>query len=117
MPKRSWGMKAEDYKPCTSTTPNPNPYRFEIIWDTTKSGQPLKTPILACIKYLDCTSFEGQKFIIFRSKLDYLRLIREGFIDPHFDDKGIIVARFNPNESAFAKQCSQLFSAKSHRMI
>lgn len=80
------------YTPILETAPNPNPYRFTIL-----GYEQYGRYLLAEIKYLDCTTFDGRKLIIFKD-LTPLFLELETYIDPHFFEDGNIVARFIPNK-------------------
>jgi hypothetical protein len=74
--------------------PNPKPNNYKIV----KELQ-IKDYLIIQIKYLDCTNYEGNKILVFRSTLKNILNRNKGLIDPHFsDNKKFIspIARFRP---------------------
>lgn len=74
--------------------PNPNPYRFQIqqafVWNK---------HILVRVKYPDCTTFEGEKLMLFlNTTLEQITKAR--FLDPHFSNGPGLhpAARFEPTD-------------------
>jgi hypothetical protein len=85
-----------NYKPKTVVTPpNPDPKHFKI----TKWEQ-IGPHLVACIKYPGCTTYEGNKILVFEeTRLEDLAGC--SLIDPHFSDNApkttrVPVARFEP---------------------
>ena len=73
---------------------SPDPKRYKIL-DYKEDNKYL----LIKIKYLDCTNYEGEKILLY--KTSYMRLISQQLIDPHFsENKNYIspIARFEPTE-------------------
>jgi hypothetical protein len=67
---------------------NPNPERFEVIKRRTW------IPFYAALhlRYGGCTNYEGEKILV----IDYSKRGIPKEIDPHFNEDGIVVARFQP---------------------
>lgn len=86
----------------TKNLPNPNPSNYKII----RSKQVGKYLVIK-IKYSDCTNYEGNKILIFRSTLEKLK--KQKLIDPHFsENKNFIspIARFEPTFSGWINALS-----------
>ena len=72
--------------------PNPNPKRFSIVSVTFYSNA-----YVLLVNYPDCTTYEGNKLIVFRGKFPGVENIQ--WLDPHFfRDHKSPVARFRPDE-------------------
>ena len=74
--------------------PNPNPSRFKILQTFVWNNH-----ILVRVKYPDCTSYEGEKLLLYlNTSLE--QIAREKFLDPHFSDKPGLYpnARFEPTD-------------------
>jgi hypothetical protein len=72
---------------------NPDPENFKIV-DAAQIGDFL----ILKINYPDCTNFEGNKILVFKS-VSPLDLLKQQVIDPHFMDSDRIkspIARFTP---------------------
>ena len=67
--------------PTSVTSPNPNPYRFEVIKRRDNSKY-----ILLILKYQDCTTYNGYKVLLYKieDKNEVDRMIRDKNLDPHF---------------------------------
>lgn len=77
--------------------PNPNPKNYRIL----KKSQ-IGNYLAIKIKYLDCTNYEGNKILVFKSNIDKLKA--QKYIDPHFcDDEKFIspIARFTPDNEGW----------------
>ena len=82
MPKPfSSGRRYTPATPVAETTPNPNPYRFEIL--EVVEG---KRGVAARIKYEGCTTFGGVKILCWISKAIAAKTLSSTSIDPHFSD-------------------------------
>lgn len=81
---------------CTPTSanapaPNPNPGRFKVL-GTEQVGR----NVVAKIKYLDCTNFEGVKICVYRG-VSCSQIREARILDPHFAERGLApFARFEP---------------------
>ena len=81
---------------CTPTSanapaPNPNPGRF-VLLGTEQVGP----HVVAKIKYLDCTNFEGVKVCVYRCAT-CSQIRKAHMLDPHFAERGLApFARFTP---------------------
>jgi len=79
------------------TTPNPNPFRYKILSSRTFHGWN-STFLMVEVKYLDCTTFEGHKILIYKNTMLNKIVTSEG-LDPHFFEKGVSpIARFAPSD-------------------
>ncbi len=69
------------YCPDTDISPNPNPYRFEVI-DIEQSPEYL----LLILKYEGCTTYNGHKVLLYdiNDKPSVLKMISDKNLDPHF---------------------------------
>ena len=80
--------------------PNPNPFNYIMQrYAVSELG------ILVEVKYPDCTTFEGNKIILYRgNNLSIDQLKREKSLDPHFQ-KGLKIfkpfARLEPTEDGW----------------
>lgn len=74
---------------------NPNPFLYEIV-----KAKQLGDLIIAQIKYIGCTNFEGNKILVFQgiSLYEFKKLVE---IDPHFAVDSKIIARFVPTEEGW----------------
>lgn len=73
----------------------PDPTRFEI-----EQAEQVGDAVVALIHYPNCTNFEGRKIIIFGdTSLEEIEERKE--IDPHFSEKGDVVARLRPDENGW----------------
>jgi hypothetical protein len=81
-------------KKCRGTPVKPKSERF-----TLERVHGVGTYVCALIHYLDATDFEGRKIIVFQDATE--GIIRNTAIDPHFTEKGNIVARFLPGEQCW----------------
>lgn len=70
---------------------DPNPACFRILSARIKRGH-----ILAEILYPNCTNFEGRKIILFKG-VSIHNITKMDYLDPHFSEKGNIIARFSPS--------------------
>lgn len=86
-------------KSCLSRTqtsanapaPNPNPGRFKIL-----TAEQVGNHVVAMIKYLDCTNFEGVKICVYKNVTCSDILVAK-LLDPHFSMTGLSpFARFTP---------------------
>lgn len=75
------------------TAPNPDPLNFVIV-----DLQQVKLNVVATIRYLDCTNFEGVKICVFKNMTtNDIRGMDE--IDSHFSKSDYSpIARFKPDE-------------------
>lgn len=87
-----------DYTPATKTAPNPNPYRFKIIYK-----QPIGAEgVVVVAQYPDCTTHEGKKILVYR-KADLDRALKQNKLDPHFlETTTSPFARFEPTALGLA---------------
>jgi hypothetical protein len=70
---------------------NPDPKRWQIV---SYVEHPAAYVLLAC--YLDCTTYEGLKVMVYRGKFPGRDRMRD--LDPHFrDDDSSPIARFRPD--------------------
>lgn len=77
--------------------PNPDPNNYKIL----KKRQ-IGDYLAIKIKYIDCTNYEGNKILVFKSNIDKLK--SQKYIDPHFcDNKKFIspIARFTPDKEGW----------------
>ncbi len=75
---------------CT-TTPNPNPSRWQIL-----DKHYYKNTTLLIVKYLDCTNFEGTKVMVYEGTFNP-HAGQE--LDPHFQEGCVSpIARFKPTQ-------------------
>ncbi|MFM1755424.1 MAG: Caulobacter phage CcrPW [Bacteroidota bacterium] len=73
---------------------NPNPYRYKIV-----KYQKVNVACVVMINYPDCTNYEGNKILVYKSHVEFQKLKKKGIIDPHFFEKDISpIARFEPTE-------------------
>lgn len=91
--------------------PNPNPYSFRVV----RSEKYEKGYIIAEIKYLGCTTFDGLKLLL----LQTTKNIKDfEVLDPHFldDDKHPVIARFQPTLEGWrmARACVKELSTCSN---
>lgn len=93
------GIYSPGRKSCLSCTltsanapaPNPNPGRFKVLW-----VEQVSCNVVAKIKYLDCTNFEGVKICVYRG-VSCSQIHEANILDPHFADHGLApFARFEP---------------------
>ena len=78
--------------------PNPDPERFTIF-----KHLPVGDYLIACIKYHDCTNYEGTKVLVFED-LTYEKLRSFRSIDPHFSENKKYkspIARFVPTNQGW----------------
>lgn len=78
---------------------NPNPSKFKVE-DVYNTG----TLTALKVKYDNCTNYEGVKIMVVRSKIS--DLISLQYLDPHFSDSGLIVARFEPTSLGWSYACN-----------
>lgn len=85
---------SDNQSPTTLQIPcQPNPYRFTII-NHNRYG----SFSLIKVRYPDATSFEGIKILVYKTSI-LNRLVRKGFLDPHFAESGDCpIARFAPTK-------------------
>lgn len=70
----------------------PNPLEFKINEAVEENGY-----LVADITYPNCSNFEGRKIILFDNvSKEWLYSLSE--LDPHFEENGYIVARFEPTK-------------------
>lgn len=81
------------YYPYTGAViaPNPDPNNFLIKWSLETNGF-----TIAYVNYPDAKNYEGDKLIVFRG-LDKNELLSLTTLDPHFEKKSKIIARFKPD--------------------
>lgn len=94
-------MGLSPFKICSSCTPtsasapapNPNPDRFVIF-----GAEQIGNNVVAQIRYLDCTNFEGFKVCVYRgATCKEIHDVKK--LDPHFSTHGLApFARFTPTE-------------------
>ena len=83
-------------KSCTPTSgnsnaPNPNPEGFVIL-----GAEQIGRNVVAIIKYVGCTNFEGVKVCVYRG-VTCSQIRNMKILDPHFSEQGIApFARFEP---------------------
>lgn len=82
-------------RPPRNTTPNPNPYHFEIR-KIQKVGNSMS---VLWVHYPHCTTFDGNKVMILNMPHHEVKNLVK--LDPHFDEKGVLVARFRPTEGGW----------------
>jgi hypothetical protein len=78
--------------------PNPDPNNCEII-----QAQEVGKCLIIKINYPDCTTYEGNKILLFRD-ITLIDLVNQRYIDPHFfEDKNIKapIARFVPTDEGW----------------
>jgi len=78
------------------TKGNPNPQKFEIIWEENYYDH-----LILVVKYPDCTNYEGKKILLFDEGVTKKEIVRQGMIDPHFSDNPNYIspiARFVPTK-------------------
>ena len=61
------------------TAPNPNPYRFKVLKE-----RHVGECVVALIRYPDCTTFKGEKVLVYDNVERWTKLRDSGVIDPHF---------------------------------
>lgn len=78
-------------------SPNPNPNNYKI-----KRAEEIGKYLVVEINYPDCTNYEGNKIIVYKTTLD--KLLKQEKIDPHFSDNNKYIqpiARFVPTEDGW----------------
>jgi hypothetical protein len=75
----------------TDTSPNPNPFRFEI-----REGFDYDKCCVLVVYYPDCTTFEGMKVLVTDGCVADYKVAKS--LDPHFFEKGDVIARFKPTK-------------------
>lgn len=90
-------------KPNDNTTPEPNPYLFYV-----KKVYYFGKAAAAIVQYPHCTTFEGNKLIVFSDKRALEKAQDVGYLDPHFTKDGAIVARFRPDQWPLATSIVRL---------
>lgn len=76
-------------------TSSPDPTRFKI-----KKIKAYKRFICVFINYEEAINYEGNKIIVLKdSTVDEIKSLKE--IDPHFWEKGKVIARFEPTEEGW----------------
>ena len=89
------GRKISSTGSYKTDTRNPNPLLFEVL-RTNMVGDLL----LAKVKYLGCTNYEGNKILVFQGVTeDEFKKLCE--LDPHFSENSKLVARFKPTEEGW----------------
>jgi hypothetical protein len=89
-----------NYKLTSKINPNPDPYDFKVTYKYRgRSGK-----FLVRVVYPNCTNYEGQKILIFKSKRSFDILYKTGKLDPHFYPGSGLIARFNPKQIKMAKE-------------
>ena len=85
----------------TDTTPNPNPYVFEIV-----SESIYENCYLLLVRYKHCTTFKGLKLLLLKG--DYEPLNTK-VLDPHFIEGNNVIARFLPTDEGLfmANLCAE----------
>ena len=74
--------------------PNPDPSRWALI-----KINKYQHITVALVKYKDCTNFEGEKILVFKSSID---LDESKDLDPHFSkDNTSPIARFIPTDEGW----------------
>lgn len=83
------------YRATIDTSPNPNPYKFRV-----NRAEEVGSFVCAMVNYPHATSYEGDKILMLRDvsveELDDLDVL-----DPHFEEDGAVVARFEPTEEGW----------------
>ena len=75
-------------------SPNPNPFKFKVLKE-----ERLDRGMILLVNYEGCTTFNGNKLLLLRCKID---LKYFGKIDPHIlGDDHIVCARFEPTEQGW----------------
>lgn len=76
--------------------PNPDPFNW-IILESCQFGDYLAVKI----QYPNCTNYEGQKILVFKSTISEIR--KQKKIDPHFGEDNLIypIARFQPTHEGW----------------
>lgn len=90
---------------ANKSLPNPDPNNYQIIKHFQYHGY-----LAILIKYLDCTNYEGNKVLVFKTTIDKLK--KQKYIDPHFcDNKKFIspIARFQPTEEGWGDALDYIF--------
>ena len=94
--------------PTEVTVPNPNPYRFELLFKVHVGDH-----LVVKLKYPDATNFEGTKVLVFGDGVTWDQIEDQGFIDPHFSESDEAIhpiARFRPDDEGVGMA---IFFAKS----
>jgi hypothetical protein len=76
----------------TKTTPNPNPFRFEL-----KNVYNTANYMMIVVNYPDATTYEGDKVLIYKrsDEPEVLKMLLDENLDPHFlEDSLSPIARF-----------------------
>ena len=85
---------------CDPVAVQPDPSRF-VIEHSVEIGDNL----VAIVKYVNCTNFEGEKVLVFKDYSDS-RLRRRRELDPHFSKSfESPFARFTPTEAGWIAAC------------
>lgn len=90
--------KNKKTKVKTSTTPNPNPYKFNI-----EKYMIYGNYILVKINYPDCTTFNGDKILVYEN-VTITDLQITDILDPHFGDNEKYIypiAQFTPTKKGW----------------
>jgi len=75
-------------------SPNPNPFKFKVLKE-----ERLDRGMILLVNYEGCTTFNGNKLLLLRCKID---LKYFGKLDPHIlGDDHIVCARFEPTEQGW----------------
>lgn len=85
-PLSHWLEPGWNYTPKPIENVNPDPEKFKI-----KRQKKIGHLYISEIEYIGCTTFEGLKILV--TKFNPKKRDR---IDPHFDENGEVMARFNP---------------------
>jgi hypothetical protein len=78
--------------------PNPDPSNYKVV-----QIEEIGPFLIVQIKYPDCTNFEGNKILVFKS-VKLIDLMNQKLIDPHFFESKTIaspIARFTPTKEGW----------------
>lgn len=89
---KSWCNDTSNWDENTDTSPEPNPYAFEIIGYIQKNGY-----LLLEVKYKHCSTYDGRKYLLFiNENIEKIKNIKK--LDPHFLENNLsLIARIRPN--------------------
>lgn len=107
---------SSSYEPCKQTPPlvqptltrripfkpkdkNPDPMNYRII-----RYEEIGLSLVIELQYPDCDNYEGRKILVYK-ELDFLTLINQRSIDPHFCNHATMrspFARFEPTEEGWS---------------
>lgn len=78
-------------------SPNPNPYKFEILDIFEKNNY-----TVVKVNYIGCTNFEGIKILVFEGNVK-TEILKLNALDPHFMENGkfTLLARFRPDNKGW----------------